>query len=125
MADPTDDPRFLAAIKLLERTGLRQFQIRYQDDDEPTVWLAVGEWFMGPKGLPVAKGGRITWECAAALTPLRAVLRLCDEVMDGGTCMHCGKPTGVTEDFDAMPANEFICWYQYDPELATFRRGCA
>jgi hypothetical protein len=24
----------------------------------------------------------------------------------------------------AMPAEQAICWYRYDPELHTFRRAC-
>jgi hypothetical protein len=25
---------------------------------------------------------------------------------------------------DSMPLNESVCWYQWDPEMKTFRRGC-
>jgi hypothetical protein len=116
-----DDPRFIAAVKLLERTGSREFQIRYDDDPEPTVWIALGRWEVITAGPTVHRGH---WECAAAMDPLRAVLRLADQVLDGGTCMHCGKPTGVAHDPDEMPGGEFVCWYQFDPELAVYRRGC-
>lgn len=106
------DPRFVAAIELIGRTGGSQFQLRYSDDDEPTVWMAVGRWPYGS-------------EAAAALDPLRAVLRLLDQVVDGGTCAHCGKPSGVTDDFSSdMPMAEVFCWYVFDPELAVFRRSC-
>jgi hypothetical protein len=122
--NPILDPRFLAAVKLIERTGSREFQIRYDDDPEPTVWIALGRWSLGPDGRPVAKAGRPTWECAAAMTPLGAVLRLADQILDGGECTHCGKPTGVTHDPIIMAGGEFVCWYQFDPELAVYRRGC-
>jgi hypothetical protein len=52
------------------------------------------------------------------------VLRLCAQVVDGGRCTHCRRPTGLSEDLDAMPLDRLVCWYQWDPELATFRRGC-
>ena len=54
-----------------------------------------------------------------------AVFRLCDQVIDGGTCTHCNRPTGFTPDLDPMPLDDIVCWYQWDPELSEFRRGCA
>ena len=68
-------------------------------------------------------GGR--WEVAAAANPVRAALRLCEQLVDGGMCTHCNRPAGLEPDsIDAMPLNDLVCWYQYDPELKTFRRGC-
>jgi hypothetical protein len=106
-----DDARFVAAVDLLGRTGAAEFQIRYCDEERPTLWMAAARW-------------RGHWEAAAALGPLPAVLRLCEQVIDGGQCTHCRRPAGFTDDLDAMPASQLVCWYQYDPELATFRRGC-
>jgi hypothetical protein len=59
------------------------------------------------------------------MDPLDAVFRLCDEVIDGGQCTHCRKPAGFEPSIETMPLNQFVCWYQWDPELKTFRRGCA
>jgi hypothetical protein len=119
--DPTLDSRFLAAVQLIERVGSREFQIRYDDDPAPTVWIALARFQVVTAGPTVH---RDHWEAGAAMTPLGAVLRLADQLLDGGTCTHCGRPTGVTHDPDEMPAGEFVCWYQFDPELATYRRGC-
>lgn len=127
MKHPEDpqDPRMPAAIDLLQRTGMREFQLRYSDESEPVVWMAVGKWAINGKGSPVPKGGRPVWESASAISPLRAVLRLCDQMIDGGQCGHCGKPTGVTDEWrHSMPLSQIVCWYQYDPECKTFRRGC-
>ena len=100
-------------MQLIERrTGCHQFVIRYCDEDQPVVWLALGRW------------GR-SWQVAAALHPVAAVFALCDQVIDGGACTHCHRPTGFAPDLDTMPLDTLVCWYQYDPELATFRRGCA
>src|SRR5688500_2591364 len=84
----TMDPRFTAALTLLGRTGARAVQIRYDDDPQPTVWVVDVEY----------RDGR---ECAGGMTPLAAVLRLLDLLIDGGTCTHCRRPSGVEHDFRA------------------------
>jgi hypothetical protein len=96
---------------MLGRTGAQHFQIRFCDEEVPTVWIASGCW-------------GDYWETAAAIDPVTALFRLCDQVIDGGTCTHCGRPTGFVSDFDPMPAESWICWYKWDPELVTFRRNC-
>lgn len=121
-----EDPRLTAGIMLLGNSGSRSFQLRFSDDEDPVVWIAVAEYFLNDSGRPVAKGGKQTFETAAGMTPVKAVLRLCDQVMDGGLCLHCHKPTGVTDEWRGdMPLGEVICWYRYDPETEKFRRGCA
>jgi hypothetical protein len=111
-----DDARMVAAVDMLGRTGAAEIQVRYADDDKPVVWIAAARWDR-PEGSH--------WECAAAMHPLNAVFRLCDQVIDGGQCKACGRPTGFSPDLDPLPLDELVCWYQYDPELKTFRAGCA
>ncbi|MCU1679223.1 MAG: hypothetical protein JWM93_3981 [Frankiales bacterium] len=113
--DIIDDPRFVAAVDLIGRTGAVDFQIRYCDEDPPVVWIAVASYRNGEQQVQ---------EAAAAMRPVEAVFRLCAQLIDGGTCAHCGRGTGFHEDVDTLPAHELVCWYQWDPELATFRRGC-
>lgn len=118
---PDLSPKFTAGVDLLGRTGIREFEIRYcggGDDAEqpPIAWVAVAVYRLGQV------------ECAAAMDPEAAVLRLCERVIDGGTCAHCHRPTGFDADVDdtineALTAGS-VCWYMFDPELATFRRGC-
>lgn len=103
--------RIAACVELIGHTGTREFQIRYSDDVQPVIWMAAGRWQAG-------------WEVAAAFDPLGAVFRLLEHVVDGGECKHCHRTTGVTLHFDAMPLPREVCWYQYDPELQKFRRGC-
>lgn len=112
-SDPTKEPRFAAAVELVGRTGADQFQMRYSDEESPTVWVALALY-----------GDQ--WECAAAMHPLRALFRLCETLMDGGTCIHCNRPAGFSPDLDPspMPLSKEVCWYQWDPELKTYRRGC-
>jgi hypothetical protein len=107
-----DDPRFLEAVKLLERTGAQTFRIGLVDEEEPPwVWYAVAEW---------AKGA----DAAAALNPLDATFRLCAQVIDGGECTHCGKTSSFIEDHEPGLLDAVTCAYAWDPELKTFRRGC-
>lgn len=105
------DPRMVAAIDMLRRTGANEVQIRYSDDEHPVVWIAVAQW-------------RGHWEAGAGMHPSHALFALCAEVIDGGTCKHCKRPTGFDSSFGQMPLDKVVCWYQYDPELKTFRRGC-
>ncbi|HKE66007.1 MAG TPA: hypothetical protein VKB59_15330 [Micromonosporaceae bacterium] len=105
--------RLAAGLDLIGRTGAQSFQLRYSDDEQPTVWFVVALY------------DNDQWETDAARDPIRAVLRLCERLVDGGTCTHCHRPAGLDPDsIDTMPLDELVCWYQYDPELKTFRRGC-
>jgi hypothetical protein len=126
VSEPYDheDPRLTAAIDLVGRNGARSIQIRFSDDEEPTVWMAVAEFRLDAAGHVTKGEGDVHYEAAGALHPLAALFRLCGQLMDGGQCTHCDRPTGFDEDFGTMPLDELICWYQWDPERATFRRGC-
>ena len=124
MSATADEKRVAACVALIGRTGAQGFQIRYSDDEEPTVWMALAHYRIGENGRPVASGGEEAWQCAAALDPLGAVFALCEKVIDGGLCKHCSKPTGITLGFEPMPLRDQVCWWQYDPELSTFRRSC-
>lgn len=103
---------FLAAVDMLYRTGAKQFQARWQDDEQPTVFMAVAQW------------SDDRYDVGAGMDPVTAVLRLLDQVIDGGVCQYCGKMTGITVDFDEMGFDDLVCWYQFDPEMKKFRRGC-
>lgn len=110
--DAARDPRIVAAIMLIERAGAQGFQLRYSDDNEPLVWMALGEWAYG-------------WDVGAGRTPVDAAMRLLSQTVDGGQCAHCGRPTGVTDDWRVdMPLADQVCWYVYDPETERFRRSC-
>lgn len=124
---PTDlseipDPRILAVVDLLRRAGMAQFQLRYSDDEDPTVWIGVAEWKV-KKGKK-RKASESYWFTGCGLNPVRALLNLAAEAIDGGTCTHCKRPTGVDDSWGDLPMDDLICWYQFDPELNTFRRGC-
>jgi len=108
---PTEDPRFIASVDLIGRTGALGFQFRFSDDDDPTVWMA----------LSLYEDHR--WEVAAGRDLLQAVYRLLEVLIDGGKCTHCRRPSAFLGDsLDSFP--EMLCAYSYDPELQTFRRGC-
>lgn len=118
MGELPEEPKFLAAVKLLQRTGAQTYRIGHSDleDGNPVVWYAVAEWV----------GNRA--EAAGALDPLTATLRLCERVIDGGQCAHCKRPTIFDDNPLDSPPDELLsamgCVYAWDPELSTFRRGC-
>lgn len=100
-----------AAVDLIRRTGAGSVTVGWSDDHDPPVWFAVASY---PHG----------HEAGGAMTPLKAVLRLLDRLIDGGECAHCHRPAGVVVEPGPVLFAEAICWYQYDPERKTFRRGC-
>lgn len=106
------DPRMVAAIALIGHTGAAEFQIRYDDDPEPVVWVANVKY-------------EESYEAAGGMTPLTATLRLAALLIDGGTCVHCRRMTMIEHDWreNVIFAKE-VCWRQYDPELKTYRRSC-
>ena len=122
MPDLEEDPRIPAAIDLLGRTLADTFQIRYCDEEEPTVWIAVAHWPNRPDvGIPEH------YEAAGGMSPWQALLRLCEAVIDGGTCRHCDRPTMIDDkppDDPLLALEALVCAYRYDPELKTFRRSC-
>lgn len=108
-----EQEKLTAAVALIGRTGAAHFQLRYSDDEKPVVWMAVAVY------------REDLAEVDASLDPVRAVLRLAERLVDGGQCVHCKRPTGLDPDsLDTMPLNDTICWWQWDPELKVFRRGC-
>jgi hypothetical protein len=117
------DPRWMPAVELLRRTGAREFQLRFSDDQDPLVWIALCRHGT-ENGRPIRKGGKTVWTAAAGLTPTAALFRLCDELIDGGTCQHCRRPSGFHAEPGAAPRVPGVCWYRWDPRSETFARSC-
>lgn len=111
------DAMVKACADMLQRMGIGELRVGHSDpeDGEPVMWYAMA-FFRVPGG----------WEAAGAMSPERAMFRLCERATDGGHCLHCNKPTGIVDDAQAsdMPLNALFCWYAYDPELQKFRRSC-
>ena len=130
-----DDDRLVAGIALLQRTGAHSVSLRHDEPEnpkDPVVWMAVIEWNVVPLGQGYGKPvpekeepGERGYEVAAALDPVNAVMRLCNQVLDGSAkCVHCQRPAMFDEDFGKAPLDKLLCWYQWDPETKTFRRSC-
>lgn len=118
------DPRFVGAIDLVRRNGARDVQIRYDDEQNPIVWVVVAG-FSIIDGKPSARGKVNAHQAGGGLNPLTAIFALCRACLDRkGVCNHCGRNTMFDEHFEPQPLEEFYCWYQWDPEVKTFRRGC-
>ena len=115
----TEKDKLLASIEFLRRIGAKQVQLRYSDDEEPEIWIVVAK-FNGKNRLHINGV-----EMEASTTPLRAGVRLCERLVDGTKCHYCKKSVALeAESLARMPFDQNICWYQYDPELKKFRRGC-
>lgn len=115
--DAFETEEFTATIDLLHRTGAKEFTLRFQDDEEPTIWCASVSY---PDGAA---------EAAGALHPHTAVKRLAAHVIDGGHCTRCRRTTAFCEDWRteaALTAElvDAVCWRTWDPELHRFRRSC-
>lgn len=107
------DDLLVACTTFVGRAGATNFQLRFSDDETPVVWIAVAEFRDGAA------------EAAAALSPALAAVRLVEQLADGGTCAHCGRPSGATVEWKAdMPLADVVCWSVYDPEVKRFRRSC-
>ena len=111
------DPVAMGLVKWLPRLGASELQIRYSDDQAPIVWMAVAK---------VTVRRVSGFEAAAALDPSEAVKRLATQLIDGGLCVHCGKPTGFEADWTIpdFDTDAFVCWVTYDPEVDRIRLGC-
>jgi hypothetical protein len=132
---PEGEAYMMACVDLIRRTGSTVFQLRYSDDEEPMVWMAVATYpsaLAMPNTSGLGKQLRIKHkaECASALDPILAVHRLCEQLIDGGQCVHCKRATMMEENW-SNPVNDVFkyldrefCWRVYDPELKTFTIGC-
>lgn len=115
-----------ACVDLIGRCGADELQVRYDDQQQPPVWIAVARWTV-----LVDDGEQRAAKVGAGLNETAALLQLAEAAVDGGTCARCGRTSGVDADW-ANPRPDVgilggptMCWFVYDPELDTFRRGCA
>lgn len=129
-ADPTEDkgeldPRFLAAMDLIRRTGATEVQIRYSDDEEPVVWFVVAS-FDDPTALGQGKipPRKKALQIGAGIGPTSAALKCAEVLVTGAECTWCHRRSAMTTDFQLKPLPADICWYVYDPDTALFKRGC-
>lgn len=101
-----------AAVEMIGRTGATDYRFDSLTFDDLTVWISTARF---PDG---------RWDTAASPAPYRSAIRLAEQLIDGAICARCNRPTGLDERFDEAPLDRIVCWWQYDPELKKFRRGC-
>lgn len=113
------EPRIVAAVDLLRRLGANTIEFRYSEpekehDNSPVIWMTIAEFdrYSAPH------------QVAAGLDPVTASERLLEQLIDGGECQHCLRPTMYFSE----PSEEFgppsFCAYTYDPETNKYRRSC-
>jgi hypothetical protein len=109
---PVEEAQLIGAVDMLRRTGAEEVQIRFCDEGAPIVWMACAHW-------------RGRWEVGAGLEPLRALFRLCEQIIDGGKCLHCNKPTVFLPPGDSVGLSPaFVCQWSWDAHSSGFRRSC-
>lgn len=125
---PPMSDKAVAAIDVIGRTGASGFQLRIADAEQPTLYVAVATYDLPH---PVAALGE-GFDAAAGASPGTAVLRLFEQLLDGGTCTHCAKMTYVDLRADGTPPlSEFpseihgqTCAWTWRPGEARWARGC-
>lgn len=123
------EPKFLAALDLIRRTGAQSVAVRYSDDNEPVIWMVVAEHFVDRRGLPTSGKSepvkKVHHTVGAGLNVLRAAMVCAESMIDGGVCAHCAKPTAFDTDGD-LPLNAipWACVIRYDPFTDRFNNDC-
>lgn len=94
-----NEQRLLAAVELVGRSGARQLEIGWTDDEGPRPGECYASAFY--------RGARVTVEHQE--DPASAVEALAFRLMDGGQCVHCGQAITVPgfTYADGRPSCEF------------------
>lgn len=130
--DETTERFIVATADAIGRSGASQMQLRYSDDEQPVVWFAVATWSaemlekLKPSGRDDSSSGHS--EAMAAMTPVDALFRLLEKIIDGGTCTHCGQLTALVDPTEQNVTNLTrgipACWWRYSPSLGKWQTGC-
>lgn len=121
MSEPLiDEDALIAAVDLVGRSGARQFEAGYLDDDVPS---AEARWWASAR----YKGTRIQVDEHAG--PVEAAEALARRILHGGTCQHCGGYTvvdggepGVGVFFGGVKSRRICRWVRTGPR---WDRTCA
>lgn len=122
-----EDPRFVAVLKVMERTGLSSFELRYSDPEEEdevdkkgaVIWMAIAYYEIEHEGQRM----RAT-KVGAHVDPVAAMFKLADEVFDGAMCIKCQRPMGFLNDDHDPPDIMPVCWLRWDEAGLEYIRDC-
>lgn len=131
------EAKFLAGVALLGRCGATATQIRYSDDEVPTIWFVVALWELedmpaeSPFRQVLADNDREHhFEVAAASSPQKAVIDLLEKIVDGGHCTYCHKQMAFfPEPPDTSSLGTALllsggCIISYDEDTESYTRSC-
>lgn len=123
----TLDPRFIAALDLIRRSGALSVQVRYSDDEQPVVWMVVAEHKVDRRGLPTSGKAEPSSDhhtVGAGLNPVRAALMCAERLIDGRQCAHCLRPSALDTEEDGLNI-PFACMVRYNATVEAYEQGCA
>lgn len=108
------DPKFGAGLEYIYSVLPMPLDVRFrfENSEVPAVWIAVCTY----------AGGRYVAE--ADLAYVGALLKVCERITYGSTCLHCGRPAAFDPNMLPVSTRGALCWMQWDPELKVFRRSC-
>lgn len=107
---PQVEAFMLQSVELLRRCGMTEWQIRYQDDQEPTVWISLARFAGG-------------WNAGCGLGPQAAIVDLLEKSIDGGECLRCGRVMSLTPPGDLTLPIPQLCQVVYLSGQG-WRRSC-
>lgn len=107
---PFDHDRLTAAVELVGRAAARSLELGWTDDDGPRP----GEWYASA----FYRGTRVTVEHQDG--PAEAVENLAFRLLEGGQCVHCGRPTVI--DGFRLASGEPGCIFRREGQH--WLRGC-
>src|SRR6476646_5152805 len=91
-------PIFLAAVDVIAHTGVKTYEIRWCEEQEPTIWFAMSTHILDGKPLHTVYAG---------FNPDEATVGLAEKLIDGGVCTHCHKMTIFEPDWTAPMIRNF------------------
>jgi hypothetical protein len=108
--------KVMAAIDLIGRTGAKWMQIRFSEDEEPVVWIAVAGY--------TERGVDGPMQVGAGLDAESAYMALCGALIDGGQCKHCGHRTAFADGPERGLSLGNVCRTEWDPEKKKYTQSC-
>lgn len=105
----SEEKLLVASVDIIGRTGAKNFEVGYLDDDQPDSWYAQAGYH-GSKIISANHSG-----------PVEAADALARKLVNGGKCTHCGKTVRLP---NGTAFNKKYCYY-FLVGGVKWTRGCS